>query len=166
MHIVYSNRNLFGLQNHMARNLLPSLPPDKCLLSSYISIDRSGSIVELSEDLINVYECDKTSFLKNFEILLGHETEANKTFVSLLKETVETQNELEIIYRGGSHKGEWRPIRPVSLLPMPNGNMLYAHCLLSDIYKSFALHKIQDVRLNLGRVGKIVPLFICSSAGP
>lgn len=53
---------------------------------------------------------------------------------------------IDIKYNGGSRKGEWRPIRPISLLPLPDGNVLYAHCLESDLYKSFALKKVADFR--------------------
>lgn len=65
--------------------------------------------------------------------------------LKLLVENVKDQNHLMIKYQGGSHKGKMRPIRPISLLPMPAGNILYAHCLLSDLYKSFALNKIREV---------------------
>ena len=29
---------------------------------------------------------------------------------------------------------------------MPQGNMLYAHCLVSDMYKSFSLKKIAELK--------------------
>ncbi len=64
-----------------------------------------------------------------------------------LKSVVEKQQMIEIKYRGGSMKGQYRPIRPTSMLPMPQGNVLYAHCLISDLYKSFALKKIADFKL-------------------
>lgn len=49
-------------------------------------------------------------------------------------------------YAGGSLKNKWRPVRPVGLLPMPEGNILYAHCLVSNLYKSFALSKIKEIK--------------------
>ncbi|HLE12278.1 MAG: hypothetical protein A2504_14690 [Bdellovibrionales bacterium RIFOXYD12_FULL_39_22] len=66
--------------------------------------------------------------------------------LEILKEKVNLQEEIEIIYSGGSHRNKFRPIKPVSILPMPAGNVLYAKCLLSDQYKSFALSKISEVR--------------------
>lgn len=53
---------------------------------------------------------------------------------------------IDMKYSGGNHKGKWRPIRPVSLLPMPQGPILYAHCLLSDQYKTFLLKKIKEIK--------------------
>ncbi|MBT7611331.1 MAG: hypothetical protein HN576_16345 [Bacteriovoracaceae bacterium] len=67
--------------------------------------------------------------------------------LELLEQNVMDQNILMIQYQGGSHKGKLRPIRPISLLPMPLGSILYAHCLLSDLYKFFALRKVKKVVL-------------------
>ncbi|MCO4793631.1 MAG: 3'-5' exonuclease [Bacteriovoracaceae bacterium] len=50
-------------------------------------------------------------------------------------------------YKGGTFKNKWRPIQPIALLPLPSGNILYAKCLISEMYKSFALSKIKEWRL-------------------
>lgn len=63
-----------------------------------------------------------------------------------LPKKVRKQQMIFIKYNGGSYKNKLRPIRPVSLLPMPQGDVLYAHCLLTDMYKSFALRKIKQVK--------------------
>lgn len=62
-----------------------------------------------------------------------------------LVEKAQAQEVVGIIYKGGSMKNQLRPIRPVSLLPMPGGNILYALCMVSNTYKSFALNKIVKV---------------------
>lgn len=66
--------------------------------------------------------------------------------LKLLLSKIEKQQLVEIKYKGGTVKNQPRPVRPISLLPMPSGHILYGHCLLSDIYKSFALKKISDVK--------------------
>ena len=66
--------------------------------------------------------------------------------LSPIKDHLPTQKPLMIKYKGGSHRNIFRPIRPVSFLPLPDGDVLYAHCLISDLYKSFALKKIKDFR--------------------
>lgn len=53
---------------------------------------------------------------------------------------------LDIQYSGGSYKNEFRPIRPIGFLPLPGGMVLYAHCLKSDLFKSFAVKKIKDFK--------------------
>jgi len=59
-----------------------------------------------------------------------------------LEPKVRNQDYIEIKYAGGSHGKNFRPVHALSLLPLPGGNVLYAKCLLSDIYKSFLLKKI------------------------
>ena len=56
------------------------------------------------------------------------------------------QTPIEIRYKGGSHKGKFREIKPVSILPMPTGLVLYAYCELDQMYKSFSLKKIAEYR--------------------
>ncbi|MBF0314323.1 MAG: 3'-5' exonuclease [Oligoflexia bacterium] len=58
-----------------------------------------------------------------------------------------SQELVEIRYDGGSHKGNFRPIKPVALIPLPSGPVLYALCIHSLTNKSFALRKILEVKL-------------------
>jgi DNA polymerase-3 subunit epsilon len=75
--------------------------------------------------------------------------------LSVLKKKVESQVVVDIKYKGGSFKGQYRPIKPISLLPMPEGHVLYGLCLFTNIHKSFALSKIQDVKeLNAEEIGQ------------
>jgi DNA polymerase III epsilon subunit family exonuclease len=74
----------------------------------------------------------------NVEALPPHLEELNK----LVKEAAV----IEIQYSGGSRKNEFRPVKLTSLLNTPDGNILYARCLWSDIYKSFKINKIKALR--------------------
>lgn len=65
------------------------------------------------------------------------------------KYSIRLQEELEIKYKGGSHRGIFRPIKPLAFLPMPQGAVLYALCLLSNQHKSFKLTKISSIRQKL-----------------
>lgn len=61
-----------------------------------------------------------------------------------LIEVVQKKEEIEIIYQGGSLKGQFRPVKPIAILPMPNGLTLYAECLRSKTHKHFRLKKIKE----------------------
>lgn len=61
-----------------------------------------------------------------------------------LKKKVRFGHVVQIKYRGGTVKNQWRPVKLVSLLPLPHGNVLYAKCLESQMYKSFLLSRITD----------------------
>ena len=66
--------------------------------------------------------------------------------VAELEKMVKEASVIEINYSGGNHKNKWRPVKLTSLLNTPEGNILYARCLWSDIQKSFKLKKITDIR--------------------
>lgn len=68
------------------------------------------------------------------------------TYLKGLIPYVESQTPIEILYQGGSHKGIFRPIEPLSLLPLPQGLILQAICLLDRELKTFTLKKIKDFR--------------------
>lgn len=53
---------------------------------------------------------------------------------------------IEILYTGGSYKNAFRPVKLSGLLNTPDGNVLYAKCLLSHVQKSFKLNKIKEIR--------------------
>jgi DNA polymerase-3 subunit epsilon len=63
-----------------------------------------------------------------------------------LSQFVRAQQMVEIKYKGGTHKGQYRPVRPTGLLPLPGGPAMYGLCLLSNLYKYFSLSKIQEIR--------------------
>ncbi len=68
------------------------------------------------------------------------------THLEELNKLVKEAAVIEIQYSGGTRKNEFRPIKVTSLLNTPDGNILYARCLLSDMYKSFKLNKITAIR--------------------
>ena len=81
--------------------------------------------------------------LNEFEKLNSEELPAN---LSELEHLVKEAAVIEILYTGGNHKNEYRPVKLTSLLNTPEGNILYARCLWSDIQKSFKLKKITELR--------------------
>ncbi|MGZ3790508.1 MAG: 3'-5' exonuclease [Bacteriovorax sp.] len=84
-----------------------------------------------------LFSLDQFDELKSEE-LPAHLEELNK----LVKEAAV----IEIVYSGGNHKNKFRPVKLTSLINTPDGNILYARCLWSDMYKSFKLNKISALR--------------------
>lgn len=89
---------------------------------------------------------EKSSFLFKTDDFSKNRMFRIPNHLQLIRQKLEKQEPMEIKYQGGSHRNIFRPVRPISIYPMPNGNFLYAHCLLSDIYKSFNLNKIVATR--------------------
>lgn len=63
-----------------------------------------------------------------------------------LPEIIDSKLNIDIMYLSGSLKGQFRPVRPIALLPMPKGLMLYAECLRSKTNKHFRINKIKSFR--------------------
>lgn len=82
--------------------------------------------------------------LNQFETLNSEELPA---YLSQLEKLVKEAAVIEIFYTGGNHKNKFRPVKLTSLLNTPEGNILYARCLWSDMQKSFKLKKITELRL-------------------
>ncbi len=64
-----------------------------------------------------------------------------------LKEALKTGKNIEISYNGGSKGSRLREIKPIAILPMPYGFILYAICMEDKLNKAFKLKKIQKVRV-------------------
>lgn len=63
-----------------------------------------------------------------------------------LTELVKSHELIEIGYKGNSSKEINRPIRPIALMPLPKGPVLFAECLLTGKNKSFILKKIKTFK--------------------
>lgn len=94
---------------------------------------------KLSKEIKQTFLFNLNDFNKNndFEI---------PDHLKVLEKKILRQHVIDIKYKGGKIKNVYRAVRPISILPMPHGTVLYGHCFLSDMYKSFALKKITEVK--------------------
>ena len=69
------------------------------------------------------------------------------TRLNKLAEFVKEKKLLSLEYKGNTIKSSIRPIRPIGLMPLPKGPVLFAECLLSGMNKSFLLKKIRSYDL-------------------
>jgi DNA polymerase-3 subunit epsilon len=94
----------------------------------------------------NPYEfVEKRCYLFDFTSLNKlKDLEMDEKF-DLLVESIPNQETVHIVYKGGATGDKPRPIRPIGIIPMPNGLILYAECLLNNIHKSFLLKKVKEV---------------------
>jgi DNA polymerase III epsilon subunit family exonuclease len=74
------------------------------------------------------------------------EVQTLPTHLIQLESIIQQAKNCEIRYKGSSFGEEFRPIRPIGLFPMPNGTVLYAQCLLSNLNKSFLVKKIKELK--------------------
>ena len=57
------------------------------------------------------------------------------------------QEVVDVKYRGGSYRDRFRPLKPIGILPLPQGSVLYAQCLFSGKLKNFPIKKIETVKV-------------------
>lgn len=137
--------------NHKLGTLVEKL--DIVLENHHRALDDARACLQVfAKALISYYKKrNNTKILKDAFLFktnsYGENQELNiPKHLKKLEVLVPAQEIFDIKYNGGSMKGKFRPIKPISLLPMPEGMILYAHCLTSDLYKSFAVKKISDFR--------------------
>jgi DNA polymerase III epsilon subunit family exonuclease len=60
-------------------------------------------------------------------------------------EKILKDEQVVINYKGGTNPGGPRPIKPLAFLPMPQGIVLYALCLTTNLFKSYSIKKIKGI---------------------
>jgi len=112
------------------------------LEDSIIALKVFSKLINLSisqdkglKDLSFLYKLK--SFDKNYEVFLPKKLKGIETFV-------QNQTLISIKYKGGSNPNASRVIRPLAIMNMPNGLILYAHCQESDKNKYYKLKKIHS----------------------
>lgn len=81
--------------------------------------------------------------LKNFKKAV--EYELPKKF-NLLKEHLPDKLPFQMRYAGGTQGNDFRPVRPIAIIPLPQGLVLYGECLISNMNKNFMLKKIKELK--------------------
>lgn len=138
------------VENHKLGTLaetlnIPLLNHHRALDDAYASLMIfAKGMIKQKRDQGKVYLGESLLF-KLFDFKKNKDLDIPEKLIGLISK-IEKKQVIDIKYNGGSRRGEFRPIRPISLLPLPEGNVLYAHCLESDVYKSFALKKISEFR--------------------
>ena len=146
-----ARRALKDVENHKLSTLCSALKIP--LLNHHRATDDAWACLSvLAKSLVAQHERNGKVALNEALIFKAKDFNKNKdmeipTHLRVLTKKVRDKHVIDIKYKGGtSRRGDYRPVRALSLLPMPGGNVLYAHCLLTDMMKSFSLKKITDVR--------------------
>lgn len=71
----------------------------------------------------------------------------NQMVVRVIVEAIHTKKRLDLIYDGGSTKGEVRQVNPIGVVRNPDGDYLMAFCLRDKINKRYYLNRITDTAL-------------------
>ena len=117
-------------------------------LQHHVAIEDTFACLKILAHMAKEKIDHKIPMEKSFVFRLSHFNRSECfNFSSRLKNLTEfVQNKMlvQLDYRGGSAVGRSRPIRPIGLMPLPNGPVLFAECLLTGMNKSFLLKKIKS----------------------
>ena len=154
-----------------ARALLKNLPPESELkppsnfklstlaeffhvpLHHHIALEDSYACLKVMAALIERTPAEKLPEYKerSFTMALS-QYKKDAAFVvparfDEMRELVRAQTVLDVQYSGGTQEDEWRPVKPIAMIPMPRGPVLYGVCLLSKMNKSFVLKRIKSYKI-------------------
>ena len=138
------------LINHKLSTLVKEL--NIPLVNHHRATDDAFACLKVFMSSLERLQTPTSSLLKRYGHLFSlHDFEKIKmedlpAHLSKLELLVKEAAVVEILYSGGNHKKDFRPVKLTSLLNTPDGNILFARCLLSDMQKSFKLNKVTDLR--------------------
>ena len=67
--------------------------------------------------------------------------------IRVLREAIEQKKDVDLVYDGGSQKGETRKVKPIGIVRNPDGDYLMGFCLRDQTNKRYYLSRIKDVAL-------------------
>lgn len=117
-------------------------------LNHHVAIEDTYACLKIMAAISDLKIDQKTPKEKSFVFRLSQFDRSEcfnfSTRLSGLTQLVQSKDLLTIEYKGTSLRNSKRPIRPIGLMPLPKGPILFAECLISGMNKSFLLKKIKS----------------------
>lgn len=119
-------------------------------LQHHVAIEDTFACMKIMAHLADVEIDHKLAMEKSFVFRLSH-FDRNECFnfstrLKELADMVQSKDLIQLDYRGSSVSGRIRPVRPIGLMPLPKGPVLFAECLITGMNKSFVLKKIKSYK--------------------
>lgn len=116
-------------------------------LKHHVALEDTFACLKVMAGAIKERESLKKALEKSFVFRLSN-FEKNECFnfstrLKSLPGHIQQKDLLLLDYRGNSSSERKRPVRPIGLMPLPKGPVLFAECLLTGMNKSFILKKIK-----------------------
>jgi DNA polymerase-3 subunit epsilon len=117
-------------------------------LLHHVAIEDTLACLKIMAKIGEIPTEQKTAMEKSFVFRLS-QFDRNDCFnfstrLKGLTQLVQDKKLLKLEYKGSSIKESIRPVRPIGLMPLPKGPVLFAECLFSGMNKSFLLKKIKS----------------------
>ncbi|XGC80293.1 exonuclease domain-containing protein [Bdellovibrio bacteriovorus] len=146
-----SRKWIHGVENHKLQTLVKHLNLDggqahrayddakSCLFVAQACFEKMGAEMTLAEAIKSQ---GKNLWWKDYSLLA-----LNDTRFSNLKTAIYAKKDIDMIYGGGSKKGETRRITPIGIVRNPDGDYLQAFCHQEKVAKRYYLNRIGEVEV-------------------
>lgn len=134
--------------NHKLKTLVTAL--NIPLVNHHRALDDAYACLKVfikSLEIVKEENLRPQSYLFNLQDFKNINPEEMPEHLSPLIALVQKAAVIEIRYNGGKLKNQFRPVKLTGLINSPEGSVLYARCLLTNIYKTFQLKKIQELKM-------------------
>lgn len=148
-----SRRWIHDIENHKLQTLVKHLNIDggqahrayddakACLEVALACFKKMDEKVTLSQVLKSQ---GKNLAWKNYSLLNGNSDIQN------IMQAIRTKKKVDLIYEGGSKKGETRTVDPIGIVRNPDGDYLMGTCMSDKSNKRYYLTRVKDVVIQLG----------------
>ncbi|MFS4458315.1 exonuclease domain-containing protein [Bdellovibrio sp. HCB2-146] len=146
-----SRKWIHGVENHKLQTLVKHLNIDggtahrayddakACLQVGLKCFELMGENTTLGQAIKSQ---GKALFWKDYTLIHG----SNESVKKLISATYD-KKDIDMIYDGGSNKGETRRLTPVGIVRNPDGDYLYAFCHREQTNKRYYLSRIKEVEV-------------------
>jgi DNA polymerase-3 subunit epsilon len=146
-----SRKWIHGVENHKLQTLVKHLHLDggqahrayddakACLQVGLACFQKMGEDVTLAKVIKSQ---GKTLWWRDYSLL-----SLNDVNFKTLIEAINSKKDVDLIYQGGSAKGETRRLTPIGIVRNPDGDYLQAFCHKDQTAKRYYLNRIADVAI-------------------
>jgi len=140
----YTYRNQEGKPENFKLSTLNSYF-DLNLKSHRAFDDAVACMVVFLKGLERLDHLNKVKRFNVFDFKKVQRLEPCKKLEKIIK-AINEEEDIEIVYKGGSKGRKLRALKPLAILPLPHGTFIYSTCLEDKLNKAFNLKKITEVR--------------------
>lgn len=144
-----SRKLINGVENHKLQTLVKHLnieggqahrAYDDAKSCLYVALDCFNKLGENATLSQAIKSQGKNLWWKDYALISVSESK-----IKILLEAIQTRKDIDLIYQGGSKKGETRRLTPIGIVRNPDGDFLQAHCHTEQTAKRYYLNRIGDV---------------------
>jgi DNA polymerase-3 subunit epsilon len=146
-----SRKWIHGVENHKLQTLVKHLQIEggkahrayddakACLQVALACFSRMGAEANLGDAMQSQ---GKSLNWKDYSLLA-----LKSSKMIAIKEAILSKRDIDLIYRGGSKKGQVRRLTPLGIVRNPDGDYVQAYCLVEKQAKRYYISRIDDVAI-------------------